>query len=212
MNAPRTEDATGHGLLVADLMSRDLLLLHDDTRVDAAVSLLIQHGYSGAPVINHRGRLTGMFHAVDAALMHLWSTADNTIDPSARHILVGDVSRAPVTIEPADSMREAALRMRQRNTDRLAVVKRPDRVIGVISSHDLLRTIARRGDLLLELVETQIAGMDLPFVHAAVDETGVVLLTGAVGSRAERLRLIRVITALDGVSGVDELLTVVPRQ
>jgi osmotically-inducible protein OsmY len=85
-------------------------------------------------------------------------------------------------------------------------------VIGVVSGHDLLRTIVRRGDLLRELVDDQLAALDLPYVHAAVDLTGVVLLTGAVGSYADRARLVRAIGALEGVTEVDELLTIVPTQ
>jgi CBS domain-containing protein len=208
-----TVKPTGRDLLVAHVMSRKPLLLHASMRLEPAVALLIDHGYSGAPVIDDHGHLTGMLHAVDIAVMHLCPPRDHVTEPNAaRHLLVGEVARAPVTIQPTRTIHAAALMMRSHHTDRLAVVEKPDRVIGVVSGHDLLRTIVQRGDLLRELVEDQIAALDLPYVSAAIDLSGVVLLTGAVDSYQDRARLVRAIGALGGVTEVHELLTIVPPQ
>jgi CBS domain-containing protein len=208
-----TRQQTARGILVAHVMSPEPLLLHATMRLEPAVALLIDHGYSGAPVIDDQGHLTGMLHAVDVAIMHLRPHGEPPTDPtSVRHLLVGQMARAPVTIPPTSTMHDAAVTMRRHDTDRLAVVDEPEHVIGVVSGHDLLRTIVRRGDLLRELVDDQLAALDLPYVHAAVDLTGVVLLTGAVGSYADRARLVRAIGALEGVTEVDELLTIVPTQ
>jgi CBS domain-containing protein len=100
--------------------------------------------------------------------------------------------------------------MRTHRRDRLAVVDGSDHVVGVITGHDLLRTLRRRGDLLRDIVDEQITALDLPDLHAAVDFAGVVLVTGSVNSVEDRQRVLRAIGALDGVTEVDELLTVVP--
>lgn len=194
---------------VAEVMSRKLLLLRAEMRLEPAVGLLVDHGFSGAPVINERGRLLGMLHALDVAIMHLLPREhDGTIED--RHILVGEVCRPAVTIAPASTMRAAADRMRDHGTDRLVVVEDSDHVIGVVTGHDLLRTVTRRGDLLHEIVNEQIVALGAPHVRADVDFSGVVLLTGAVDSPATRARLVRAVGALDGVTEVDELLTVIP--
>ena len=194
-------------LLVMDSMSREPLLLRAEMRLEPAVQLLVDHGYSGAPVINDAGRLTGMLHAVDLAVMHLGPATDLTI---TRHTLAGEASRAAVTIHPADTMYAAAVVMRSHGTDRLAVVDEPDHVVGVLTGHDTLRTIIQHGDLLREVVDEQLAAIGMPDVRAAVDLSGVVLLTGAVDSYAARARVVRTIGAVNGVTEVDELLTVAP--
>jgi CBS domain-containing protein len=199
------------GVLVAQVMSGSPLVLQAVMRLEPAVALLVDHGYSGAPVINDCGRLTGMLHAVDVAAMHLGAPDDRAAEPSGPcHLLVGELARRPVTIRPTNTMHTAAVRMRRHRTDRLAVVDEPGHVVGVVSGHDLLRTIVRYGNLLSDLVHTQIAALALPYVSAAVDLSGVVLLTGAVGSYADRTRLVHAIGAIEGVTEVHELLDVVP--
>ena len=204
--AQAARDPAARRLLVGDVMSRDPVLLRTDMRLEPAVELLVDHGFSGAPVIDRHGCLVGMLHALDAAIMHL--PMEHPAPRRTRHILVGEICRDAVTISPARVMHAAAARMRAHDTDRLVVVDEADQVIGVVTGHDLLRTIARRGDLLREIVDEQIAAMAVPQVRADVDYAGVVLLTGAVDSSATRERLVRAVGALDGVTEVDELLTI----
>jgi CBS domain-containing protein len=202
------EQLTGQ-LLVADAMSTAPLLLRGDMRLEPAIELLVDRGYSGAPVMSDRAHLIGMLHAVDVAVMHLAPMdADSTPPPTTLHTLIREVCRDPVTVDPTDSVETAATLMRKHHTDRLAVVDGPDHVVGVITGHDLLRTLSQRGDLLRGIVNTQLATLDVPDVRATVDFSGVVLLTGTVASAAERDRVIRALGALDGVTEVDELLAV----
>ena len=203
------EDRTQRRFAVAEVMSRTPLLLRAGMRLELAVGLLVDHGFSGAPVIDERGRLVGMLHALDVALMHLLpADEDGPVDVPTRQTLVGDVCREPVTITPGNTMRMAADTMRDRNTDRLVVVEDSDRVVGVVTGHDLLRTVSRRGNLLYEIIHQHIAALDLPDVRADADYAGVVLLTGTVDSAASRDHLLRTISALDGVTEINELLTI----
>jgi CBS domain-containing protein len=210
-NARGDQDRLGGRPLVADAMSHEPLLLRGDMRLEPAIDLLVVRGYSGAPVIGQRGRLVGMLHAVDVAIMHLVPMEEDARQlPTARHILVREVCRGPVTISPTSTVQAAATKMRTHRRDRLAVVDGSDHVVGVITGHDLLRTLRRRGDLLRDIVDEQITALDLPDLHAAVDFAGVVLITGTVNSVEDRQRVLRAIGTLDGVTEVDELLTVVP--
>lgn len=207
---PMARDPAGRHVLVSQVMSRAPLLLRADMRLEPAVELLVDHGYSGAPVITERGHLRGMLHALDVAVMHLLPADERLarVGP-IRHILVGEVCRGAVTIPASSTMHEAAEAMRIHGTDRLAVVEEVGRVVGVVTGHDLLRTLARRGDLLREIVDEQIVTLDVPHVRAAVDFSGVVLLTGVVDSNATRARVVRAIGELEGVTEVDELLQVI---
>lgn len=202
---------SGRRPLVADMMSRDPLVLRADMRIEPAIALLVDHGYCGAPVVDDSGCLFGMLHALDVAVMHLVDDRPYTPESaSPRHTLVGEVCRAAVTIQPNDTAAAAAARMRRHATDRLAVVKPARHVVGVVSGSDLLRTIVRRGDLLSEIVSEKIAALGLPHVQASVDYPGIVLLTGSVDSHEALLAVVRDIGALTGVLEVHELLPVVP--
>lgn len=204
-------EQTRRRFAVAEVMSRRPLLLGAAMRLEPAVELLVDHGFSGAPVIDERGRLAGMLHALDVALMHLLPPeGEPPADASARQTLVGDVCRRAVTITPDSTMRMAADLMRDRNTDRLVVVQDSEHVVGVVTGHDLLRTVSRRGNLLCEIIDEQIAALGLPDVQADADFAGVVLLTGSVDSVERRQQLLRLISALDGVTEIDELLTIAP--
>jgi CBS domain-containing protein len=92
--------------------------------------------------------------------MHLLPVDDVITAPAGRPILVGEASRAAVTIAPDATMRAAADRMREHDTDRLVVVEDADHVIGVVTGNDLLRTITRRGNLLRKVVEQQVAALN----------------------------------------------------
>jgi CBS domain-containing protein len=52
-------------LTADDLMSRDLLLLSEDTPLRSAAHLLIRHQVSGAPVIDRYGKFVGVLSALD---------------------------------------------------------------------------------------------------------------------------------------------------
>src|SRR5262249_10348351 len=52
-------------LTADDLMSRDLLVLSDDTPLREAAHMLIRHQVSGAPVINRHGKFAGILSALD---------------------------------------------------------------------------------------------------------------------------------------------------
>jgi hypothetical protein len=80
----------------------------------------------------------------------------------------------------------------------------------VLTGHDLLRAITRRGDLLQDVINERIAELGLQDVSAAADLTGVVLLTGEVDSPQWLGDLVDAIGVLDGVTEVDELIRVVP--
>lgn len=97
--------------------------------------------------------------------MHMDPLNGRGVEPSdARHLLVGELAREPRTIRPTSTMYAAAVMMRRHHTDRLAVVDETGHVVGVISGHDLLRTVVLRGDLLRDLIDKQIAALGLPYV------------------------------------------------
>lgn len=190
---------------VGQVMTTDPLLLRDDMRVDDAAAMLAQRGYTGAPVVDQRGRLSGVLHALDVALAHLPPHAGFQRPVVVRHLL-----RPPVTVEPPLPIHAAAERMRSQRTDRLIVVEHHVRVVGLVTGQDLLRTVTLHGDLLRRTVDEQITALGLADVTADVTPGGEVFLSGAVGSVALRDRLIRTVGAITGVTQVDGLVAIAP--
>jgi CBS domain-containing protein len=204
---PTVEDAVPdlHVLTVREVMSPDPLTLREDMRVEVAAELLASHGYTGAPVLDQAGRLSGVLHALDVALIHLPPEA-----PATRPVLVRHLVRPPVTVDPASPIHVAAGRMRSHGTDRLIVVEHDIRVVGLITGQDLLRTVTLQGDLLRRTVNERIAALGVTTVNASVEPTGIVFLTGTVDSVAARDRLVRAVGAIGGVMEVDELIAIRP--
>lgn len=190
---------------VGDVMSTDPLVLRDDMRVEVAAAMLADHGYAGAPVVDQRGRLAGVLHALDVALAHLPPAVTRV-----RPVVVGGLLRPPVTVEPTDPIHAAAERMRSESTDRLVVVERHVRVVGLVTGQDLLRTVSLHGDLLRRTVHERIATLGLTDVVADVAPAGEVFLSGTVDSTATRDRLLQTIGAIGGVTEVDGLITIGP--
>jgi CBS domain-containing protein len=199
------DDATTdlRALTVGHVMSTDPLVLRDDMRVEVAAAMLADHGYAGAPVVDERGRLSGVLHALDVALAHLPPQAEQ-----ARPVVVRSLLRPPVTVEPTSPIHVAAERMRSSGTDRLVVVERQVRVVGLVTGQDLLRTVALHGDLLRRTIDERIAALGITGVVADVTSGGEVFLSGAVDSIATRDRLVRTVGAIGGVTGIEELITV----
>ena len=125
---------------VAELMRTPVLTVDaDDTVADAVVTLADGH-VSALPVVDKRGRLMGMLSTTDI----LAATAES--DPERR----AEVLETPVrmlmtprtlTIAPGAGVREAAQQLLYADVHRLFVTDQ-GRVVGVVSSTDVVRAIA----------------------------------------------------------------------
>lgn len=206
-NAPGRASTAGSHVTVAYAMSAKPLVLPDDMRVDAAATLLVEHGYTGAPTVDGQGRLSGVLHALDVAAVHLPPVVDVHDERKARGVRVRDLVRPAVTISPACPVGEAAQRMRMRTSDRLVVID-DARIVGVVTAQDLLWIVVLQGDLLRAAVDERITALGVTTVSADVDTTGVVLLHGRVASPSARDLLLRAIGGISGVTEVEGLITI----
>lgn len=50
---------------VSDYMARDLILLSPETEINRAMGILLEHGLSGAPVVDRTGQLVGVLSKKD---------------------------------------------------------------------------------------------------------------------------------------------------
>lgn len=149
---------------VADVMTRDPILVKPETPLKEVIQLLAKNRISGLPVVNAEGELQGLISETDL----MWQEAG--VSPPA-YIMVLDsiiylenpsryekelhkalgqtagevMSPHPPTIPPDKSVREAAKLMHEREVSRLIVVDE-GKVVGVISRGDIIQMMAAEQD------------------------------------------------------------------
>jgi CBS domain-containing protein len=136
---------------VGDAMSHDLLLLEPRMKGSQAVRRLTKGGVTGAPVVEH-GRIVGVLSLSD--LTEPGEPAWQTHGPFLRHehtladVEVGDImTREVITADPMWPLTHAAMVMEAIGINRLPVVDALERPIGILTRGDIVRAVARRGEL-----------------------------------------------------------------
>ncbi|MBD2017096.1 CBS domain-containing protein [Microcoleus sp. FACHB-53] len=146
---------------VADVMSRDPIMVKPQTPIKEAIKILAEQRISGLPVVDDAGSLVGVISETDL----LWQETgveppvyimflDSVIflENPARHEqelhkalgqTVGEVmSTNPVTVESAQPLRKAAKLMQEKSIRRLPVVNDQGKVIGILTPGDIVRAMA----------------------------------------------------------------------
>jgi len=142
--------------LVQDCMTpkANIHALRPHETVDEAIGKLLNFGVSGAPVVDFDGNLVGVLSAFDVlqkeaggALLPMEGSS-KTIEAyadAARKIVattVDDLMTAnPLTIHHNASMREAAALMTKERLHRLPVVDKAGKLVGILSSSDVMRDV-----------------------------------------------------------------------
>jgi CBS domain-containing protein len=127
---------------VSELMQRAVKTVSLDAAVNEAVVTLADSHISALPVVDKQGRMVGVISSTDI----LTSEAEAQ-DATAREALFEDtmlrdiMSPHPLTVPPDTDVREAAQQMLYAEIHRLFVVD-GERVVGVISTTDIMRAVA----------------------------------------------------------------------
>lgn len=127
---------------VSELMQRAVKTVGPNAAVADAIVTLADCHISAVPVVDAAGRMLGVVSSTDI----LTSEAEAP-DSSAREGLFQDTSVSeimtlrPLTVSPDTEVREAAQQMLYAEIHRLFVVD-DDRVVGVISTSDIMRAVA----------------------------------------------------------------------
>src|SRR5438132_9948759 len=143
-------------LRVTEVMRRDVVQVHPDTPLRDLVELLIGQDYRAVPVVDASGRVVGMVTNGDlvgrgglAMRLELLATVSReTIQQelaarAAQGRTTADVMTCEVVTVPSDlSVLETARLMARRRLKRLPVVDTEQRLLGMVSRVDVLRTVA----------------------------------------------------------------------
>ncbi|MBK8003433.1 MAG: CBS domain-containing protein [Gemmatimonadetes bacterium] len=127
---------------VADIMQTELQVIAATDIIEAAVAVLADHHVSGLPVVDDEGRFVGVISNSDI----LEALAEHN-EPTERERIFTKMevrelmTPRPQTIGPDASIRDAAQRMLYLEVHRL-FVESQGRLVGVVSTTDLVRTLA----------------------------------------------------------------------
>lgn len=150
---------------VADVMSRDPIAVRPETPLQEAIKILAERRIGGLPVVDDSGKLVGIISESDL----MWRETGPTPPPyimlldsviflenparyekelhKALGQTVGEVMSAnPIATTPEKSLHDAAKLMHERKINRLPVLDKAGKVIGILTRGDIVRAMAASGE------------------------------------------------------------------
>lgn len=120
------------------------------------------------------------------------------------------MSSPAVTVHAEDTVADAARLMTRRSIERLPVVDVEDRLVGIVTRRDLLRTFLRPDSEIRRRVTdevlVEVLGVPADDVEVHVVD-GIVTLDGRVELRSQLAALLSLVERLDGVVAVASRVT-----
>jgi CBS domain-containing protein len=129
------------GLRVSDIMRREAVTASASETMSQAARRLVQYGISGAPVVNDVGECVGVLSAVDFVRRDLLRTDATAANGHRDESVAAHMSSGAVSISAEASLVDAARAMCLKHVHRLPVLDRSSKVIGVISSLDIVAAV-----------------------------------------------------------------------
>jgi len=127
---------------VADLMQQPVVTVELDTPVRDAVVALTDDHISAVPVIDRAGRMVGVVSSTDILTAEAEAEDDTARESLFAATPVRDIMTSrPLTVSPETDVKDAAQQMLYAEVHRLFVVDE-DRVVGVLSTSDIVRAVA----------------------------------------------------------------------
>lgn len=203
---------------VADVMTKDVVVVGPDEDFKTCVRLMNLHEISALPVVDRSGRPLGVLSESDLLAKERERGAKRPLlgirwgeddQPSGR--TAGDMMTRPaICIGPGASIPEAARMMHREAVKRLPVIDADGVVIGVVSRADLLKTFTRSDESIRRDVVDEVIRKDLfidpKSVHVEV-LNGLVRLSGELESKSLCSLLVRMAERIEGTVGVESRLS-----
>ena len=127
---------------VTELMVTDVQTVAPDAVVQDAATVLADSHISALPVVDGIGRMVGVISRTDILASEEEAEGEGTRQALMQESLVRDLMTSPaLTIGPEADIKEAAQQMLYTGVHRLFVTA-DNRVVGVISTTDIVRAVA----------------------------------------------------------------------
>ena len=207
---------------VKDVMTKEVLTVQPGTSLKEVARLLVGRRVSGVPVVDGDGTVVGVVSEGDilvkerarrgptSELAHLldWDDGDR-----ARHDAcdaAGAMTAPAVTIRPSRPISEAASLMLDRCVNRLPVVDKNRRLVGIVTRADLVRAFARSdGEIERDIREDVIMRTlwRTPDRFGVVVDAGEVTINGEMADAESANVLMQLVERVPGVVRVRSDIT-----
>lgn len=179
---------------VTEIMSRPVITVKPDTTIKDAATILVERGISALPVLDDAGALVGIVSEAD--LLPLEARPDprsqaTPLAPTAGttpQTVAEVMTRRVVSVSDQAELSQATRTMLEHGVKRVPVMK-GERLIGIVSRHDLVKVIGREDKELQSLIQQRLveAGIVSSRGDAVSVREGVVTIRMPVGARDRRL-------------------------
>jgi CBS domain-containing protein len=200
-------------LRVRDVMTADPVTVTPGTPLKDLAGILVTQKTSAVPVLSLKGKIVGMVTESDLLRKeeyqrdpdgHHWAHLSyRTRRAIATAETAGDLmSTHPATVAPEAIVAEAARLMDRHQVTCLPVVDEHRKLLGAVSSRDLLRVFLRPDDEIRSEIVSQVLvgylGTNPALVHVEVTD-GVVRMTGELEHKSMLPLALPLARAIDGV-------------
>jgi CBS domain-containing protein len=203
---------------VSDVMTRTVVSVRASAPFKDVVRLMHDYRVSALPVVDDEDRLVGLVSEADlkedpgSDAAHLFESRQHRHDrEKAAGLLAGELMTAPVvTVPPEAPLGDAARLMHRHGVKRLPVVDEAGRIHGILSRSDLLKVFLRDDDDIAHEVREDVIRRTLwidPDTVSVTVHDGVVRIEGQLERRSLMSVLERMVTAVEGVVGVEARLS-----
>ncbi|MFD8192425.1 CBS domain-containing protein [Streptomyces wuyuanensis] len=208
---------------IASLMVRNVVAVPPESSFKQIAELLDEHRISGVPVVDAERRVIGVVSETDLVLRRPGLATEWEAAPGARTGLVagssdGDgpsptaadlMSSPAVTVDAEETVAGAARTMASHRVERLPVVDRERRLVGMVTRRDLLQVFLRpdaeiRKEIVEELFESTLWLPPGKLTVRVVE--GVVTLEGELERLSDVLVAVQLVRQADGVVAVVDRL------
>lgn len=122
-------------LLASDVMIKDVVVVNESTPLKEVAKTFSERRITGAPVVNDNGELVGVISETDIIRK---STSIGAWSPSTAGQIM---TKPPVSVPPETTLKRVCELMFNRRIHRVVVAEGPQ-ICGIITTMDILRTIA----------------------------------------------------------------------
>jgi CBS domain-containing protein len=206
---------------VSDVMTRTVVVVSDSAPFKDVVRRMQEFRVSALPVVDDDQHLVGIVSEADLILKedpeleeggHLFERRHHRHDrEKAAGLVARELMTTPVvTVGPAATLGEAARLMHRKGVKRLPVVNGMGRIFGILSRADLLKVFLRDDGEIEQEVRQDVIRRTLwidPDTVSVTVHDGVVHLEGQLERRSLIPVLDRLVTAVEGVVGVEKHLS-----
>jgi CBS domain-containing protein len=208
---------------VKDVMTTDVVSVPPGASLKEAARLMVERRISGLPVVDASGGVLGVISegdllvkerggSLDARGFLAWligAQEDGWSKLEAR--VVGEAMTTPAaTIGPERPVATAATLMLDREVNRLPVVDRDGRLVGIVTRADLVRAFARADAEVAREIRDEVIGRQLWLAEDTVTvevAAGEVVLRGSVERRGDAEVLPKLAAHVPGVVAVSSEVT-----